>query len=183
VRRIDVELALNESRNWLLAKYGELSEEQLQRPLTASEHDRQHHWSAIDHFSHLAHIEVTFTQMIRRHLSGHSNPVGLLADDGGAARTREQIFAIVHSTNDRFQHEHANDSLSDVVALTAEARSETIHLLSELSDERLGEQVEGAPWGDGTIAGVLGANADHARMHWKWMIEAGLLVIDRPSDE
>jgi hypothetical protein len=120
--------------------------------------------------------------MIRRHLSGHSNPVGLLADDQGVTRTREQIFAIVHSMNDRFQNEHANDSFSGVVALTAQARSETIHLLSELSDERLREQVEGAPWGDGTIAGVLGANADHARMHWKWLTEAGLLVNDLPNE-
>jgi hypothetical protein len=176
VKRIDVESALNESRNWLLALYGDLTEEQLRRPLTPSEHDPHRSWSALDHFSHLAHIEVTFAQMIRRHLAGHTNPVGLLADDEGATRTREQIFAIVHATNDRFQRDHGDDSFSEIVALTAQARGETIHLLSELSDEQLAEHVEGAPWGDGTIAGVLATNADHARMHWKWVTEAGLLV-------
>jgi hypothetical protein len=166
---------LNESRNWILANYGELTEQQMRRPLTPSEHDPHHQWSALDHFSHLAHIEVTFARMIRRHLSGHANPVGLLKDDGGTSRPREQIFAIVHSTNDDFQHDHESDSFSDVVALTARARGKTLLLLSELSDAQLGEQLEGAPWGDGTIAGVLGTNASHTRMHWTWVTEAGLV--------
>jgi hypothetical protein len=158
-----------------LAAYANLSEEQLRHPLTKSEHDPTNQWDALDHFAHLALIERNFQQMIRRHLTGHENPVGLLVNEDGHARTREQIMARVHAMTDEFQLKHHNDSLSDVVALTAEARSDSLRLLSELSDTQLEERLEGAPWADGTLGGVLGVNADHAKMHWDWVIEAGLL--------
>jgi hypothetical protein len=175
VKRIDIESKLNESRNWLMATYANLSEERLRRPLTKSEHNPENPWSALDHFAHLALIEENFVEMIRRHLSGRKNPVGLLVDEHGASRSREQIMASVHAMTEQFQREHHNDSLSEVVALTARARSATLALLSELSDEQLGERLEGAPWADGTLGGVLGVNADHAHMHWNWVSEAGLL--------
>lgn len=59
--------------------------------------------------------------------------------------------------------------------MDAVARGATLQLLSELSDDQLEEKLGGAPWADGTIAGVLGVNADHGRGHWKWVTEAGLL--------
>jgi hypothetical protein len=62
-----------------------------------------------------------------------------------------------------------------VVALGASARAITLQLLSELTDEQLEETLPGAPWADGTIGGVLAANADHGRMHWKWAKDAGVL--------
>lgn len=52
----------------------------------------------------------------------HQYPVGLLVDEHGATRSREQIMARVHAMTEQFQHEHHNDSLSEVVALTARAR-------------------------------------------------------------
>jgi hypothetical protein len=175
MKRIDVESALNENRNWLLALYADLTPEQLRRPLTESEHDPKNLWHALDHFGHLALIETNFVAMIRRHLSGHENPVGLATDLDGTPRTREQMFAVVHAMTEEYQRDHREDSLSRVVSLTANARGETLRLLSELSDERLDEPLPGAPWADGTIGGVLGANANHARMHWKWACDAGLL--------
>jgi hypothetical protein len=51
----------------------------------------------------------------------------------------------------------------------------SLELLSELTDEQLEEVLPGAPWADGTIGGVIGANADHGRMHWKWAKDAGVL--------
>jgi hypothetical protein len=178
VKRIDIETKLNESRTRLLSAYADLSEEQLRRPLTKSEHDPTNLWDALDHFAHLALIERNFEQMIRRHLSGHDNPVGLLVNEDGQARSREQIMARVHAMTDEFQHQHHNDSLSDVVALTADARGDTLRLLSELSDIQLEDRLEGAPWADGTLGGVLGVNADHAKRHWDWATEAGLLDAD-----
>lgn len=175
MKRIDIEKKLNESRTWLLTTYAHLSEEQLRRPLTKSEHDPQNKWNALDHFAHLALIERNFEQMIRRHLSGHQNPVGLLVNQDGQARSREQIMASVHAMTDEFQLEHHDDSLSDVVALTGDARSATLRLLSELSDTQLAERLEGAPWADGTLGGVLGVNAEHGKMHWNWVTEAGLI--------
>jgi hypothetical protein len=175
VKRIDIETTLNESRTWLLSTFDGLTEEQLRRPLTKSEHDPSNTWCALDHFAHLALVEKDFVHMIRRQLAGHSNPVGLLVDDEGDVRTREQIMKMVNERTEAFQRVHHGDPLSDVVALTAGARGETLGLLSELSDAQLGERLDGAPWGDGTIGGVLGANARHAHIHWDWATDAGLL--------
>lgn len=174
MNRIDIETKLNESRTWLLEHVKNLPEHDLHNPLTPSEHDPTNKWSPLDHVAHLAQVERDFQAMIRRHISGAKNPVGLLEGDDGQQRTREQIMAIVNASTEKFQQEHHHDSLSQVVSLTAQARAETLVLLSELSDEQLEQILPGAPWSDGTMGGVIGANADHARMHWKWLVEAGL---------
>jgi hypothetical protein len=176
VDRVELELKLNEGRGWLLEKYGELSDGQLHRPLTTSQHDPENHWSALDHLAHLALIERDFAAMVRRHITGSANPVGLLSDDEGHERSRDEIMAIVNERTERWQREHRNDTFSEVVALTGAARGSTLLLIAELSDDQLAEQLPGAPWADGTIGGVLGANADHGRIHWKWVEEAGVLV-------
>ena len=176
VKRIEIETKLNDSRNWLLARYQLFSDEQLHAPLTPSQADSENYWDALDHFAHVALVEQDFATMIRRQLSGTSNPVGLLQDDRGEVRTREQIMEIVNARTEAFQKKHHGKALSQVVALTGAARGETLNLLSELSDAQLEETLVGAPWSDGTIGGVLATNADHVRQHWGWMKDAGLKV-------
>jgi hypothetical protein len=175
MNRVELESKLNEGRNWLLAKYSALSEEQLKRPLTQSQHDPENHWTPLDHLAHLALVERDFATMVKRHFAGKSNPVGLLNDDLGQPRTREEIMAIVNAATEAWQVAHRDDTFSEVVALTGAARGATLVIVAELSDAQLDETLPGAPWDDGTVAGVLGANADHGRMHWKWLEEAGLL--------
>jgi hypothetical protein len=176
VKRVEIETRLNDSRNWVLATYERMSDEQLNAPLTQSQHDPHSQWSALDHFVHLALVEQDFAIMIRRQLVGTTNPVGLLQDDRGEVRTREQIMEIVNARTEAFQKKHHGKSLSDVIALTGAARSESLKLLSELTDAQLEETLVGAPWSDGTIGGVLATNADHVRQHWGWMKDAGLKV-------
>jgi hypothetical protein len=179
VRRVEIEIALNESRNSLLTAYEGLSEDELHAPVTQSQYDSSNYWSRLDHFAHLALIEHDFATMIRRQISGAKNPVGLLKDDRGEVRTREQIMEIVNARTEKFQQKHHDDSLSQVIALTGEARGETLRLLAELTDEQLGEQLEGAPWSDGSIGGVLATNASHAKQHWRWISEAS--SVDQPA--
>ena len=95
MNRIEIEKKLNDDRSWLLSTYQGLSDEQLLSDLTPSEHDHSNFWSALDHLAHLALIERNFAAMVRRHISGHKNPVGLTTDDSGAPRTREAIMASV----------------------------------------------------------------------------------------
>jgi len=97
-----------------------------------------------------------------------------MINDEGQPRTREEIMVDVHADTEKWQGAHHDDTFSEVVALTGAARDATLQLVAELSDAQLEEQLPTAPWADGTIAGVLGANADHGRMHWKWLEEAGL---------
>ncbi len=177
MKRVEIETKLHESPSELLATFDGLSEEQLRRPLTTSEHDPSNSWSAHDHFAHLALVERDFEKMIRRQLAGHQNPVGLLVSDQGEARSREEIMALVNARTEAFLLVHHLDSLSEVVALTGDARGATLRLLAELSDAQLEERLEGAPWADGTAGGVLGPNAQHGTVHWNWITEAGQLKV------
>jgi hypothetical protein len=179
MNRVELETKLNEGRNRLLAKYAGLSDEQLHRPITQSQHDPENHWSALDHLAHLALVERNFNAMVRRHVAGSPDPVGLMTDKEGKPRTRDEIMAAVHADTEKWQVAHRDDSFMEVVALTAAARGATLALIAEMSDAQLEEILPTAPWADGTIGGVLGANADHGRMHWKWLKEAGL---DDPSE-
>lgn len=172
MRRIDIETKLNRDRAWLLDAYTRLNEEQRHAGLTPSEHDPSNLWSALDHLAHLSLIEHNFAAMVRRHVGGDANPVGLANDAEGVPRSRADIMASVHAMTEQWQRKHAGKSLSEVVALGQNARSVTLALLAELTDDQLDEVLPGAPWADGTIGGVLAANADHGRMHWKWVTEA-----------
>jgi hypothetical protein len=174
VNRVELETKLNEGRNWILAKYESLSEEQLHRPLTESQHDPENRWTALDHLAHLALVERNFNAMVRRHFDGTPNPVGFMINNEGQPRTREEIMVDIHADTEKWQVAHRDDTFSEVVALTAAARGATLQLVAELSDSQLEEKLPTAPWADGTISGVLGSNADHGRMHWKWLEEAGL---------
>ncbi len=172
MRRIDIETKLHRDRAWLLDAYAAVSDDRLRRGLTPSEHDPSNLWSALDHLAHLSLIERNFAAMVRRHIGGHPNPVGLSTDATGGARSLDEIMRTVHAMTEEWQLEHARKSLADVVALGQASRAITLELLGELTDEQLDERLPGAPWADGSIGGVLAANADHGRMHWKWVTDA-----------
>ncbi len=167
--RSDIEIKLNRDRAWLLETYAALPPDELLRGATQSEHDPASMWSPKDHLVHLAGIEKNLVRMVRRHLSGDANPVGLMTGPDGAARTREQVMATVHEMTEAWVVEHRYAPLSAVVALGQAARAETLALVAELSDAQLEEKLPGAPWADGTIGAVLAVNADHGRMHWRWV--------------
>ena len=168
MNRTEIEIKLNKDRAWLLDTYAKLPETDLLRDATPSEHDPATAWSAKDHLAHLAGIEKRFVVMIRSHFAGDPDAVGLAKGPDGQPRTRDQIMASVHEMTEQWVREHRAKSLSDVVALGQQARSETLQLLSELSDGQLLEKLPGAPWADGSAGALLALHADHGRMHWQW---------------
>ena len=171
MNRIELEAKLGRDRAKLIELFESLSEADLTRDATPSEHDSSSAWSANDHLAHLAGIEKSFNRMIRRHLDGDKEPLGPRTDAEGNPRSREQIMASVHESNEDWVSRHRGMSLSEIVAVGQQVRGETLALLAELSDEQLLEQLPGAPWADGTIGGVLAVNGDHGRMHWSWLRE------------
>ena len=191
MNRTEIEIKLNNDRVWLLEQYSALSDEDRSRPITTSKHDAGAQWSAKDHLVHLSGIERAFNRMVRRHLEGDPNPVGLSARPDGSAptreemmrvlketteealRKREEIMARVHAMNEEWVAKHRDKSFSEVVALGQKVRGETLELLASLTDEQLQEQLPGAPWGDGTIGGVMAINGDHGRRHYE-SVAAGL---------
>lgn len=167
--RTEIEITLNRDRAWLLETFAALSDADVTRPATQSEHDPSSRWSAKDHLAHLSGIEKNFNAMIRRHLAGDPHPVALRENADGTPRTMEQTMAIVHAMTEAWTVEHRAKPLSAVVALGQQIRAETLALLGELTDDQLSEKLPGAPWADGTVGGVLATNVGHGRMHWQWV--------------
>jgi len=89
--------------------------------------------------------EHNFVRMVRRHVEGDPNPVGLRTNADGTPRTMEQIMATVHEMTESWVIQHQDKALPAVVALGQKARAETLALLAELTDEQLAEKLPGAP--------------------------------------
>ena len=172
MNRIEIEKTLNEDRAWLLNTYALLDESELTASVTPSEHDDSTMWNAKDHLVHLILIERNWNSMIRRHIAGEQDTVGLDHDSSGEPRSREQIMAAVHQWNENWTEKRRNDSLDQIVALGQATRSQTLQLLSELTQQQLDDTIPGAPWAEGKVGGILAANAGHGRMHWNWVKEA-----------
>jgi len=170
MNRIDIEIKLNRDRAWLLETLSAMPPEELYAPRTRSEHDPGKWWSYADHFIHTTLIERNWNDMIRRHLRGEPALPRRLREDG-TPQSREEVMAGIHAWTEAWADEHRGKPFGELVRIGLAVRAETLALLAELTDEQLQEKIPGAPWADGTIGGILAANADHGRMHFRWARE------------
>lgn len=168
--RIEIEIKLNRDRSWLLERLAQMDEGELRAPRTFSEHDEQSRWSYADHFIHTTLIERNWNAMFRRHLAGSRGMEQRVHDDG-TAQTMDEIMASVHAWTEEWKVEQSAKPFAELVRLSLETRADTLALLAELSDDDLDSVIPGAPWADGTVGGIMAANADHGRMHWGWATE------------
>ncbi len=173
LNRIEIETKLNTDRAWLLETLSAMSPEELYAPRTPSEHDPAKNWSYADHFIHTTLIEHNWNAMFRRHLSGEPGMAARVNKDG-SAQTREEIMAGIHTWTEAWAEKHRGKSLDELVRVGLETRSETLKLLCELTQEQLDSKIPGAPWADGTVGGIMAANAGHGRTHFKWAKEGTL---------
>ena len=72
----------------------------------------------------------------------------------------EEIMVSIHAWTEECKAEQAGRSLAELVRIGLATRAETLALLAELSDEDLQSVIPGAPWADGTVGGIMAANAD-----------------------
>ena len=168
--RIEIEIKLNRDRSWLLERLSRMDDEEFRAPRTFSEHDEESRWSYADHFIHTTLIERNWNDMFRRHLGGSRGMEPRVRGDG-TPQTMEEIMASVHAWTEEWKVEQSGKSLEELARVGLATRAETLALLSELSDEDLQSVIPGAPWADGTVGGIMAANADHGRMHFAWATE------------
>lgn len=169
MNRIEIEIELHRGRadslEWIAAQ----SDEERNAPRTPSEHDPDSWWSNADHFIHTTLIEKNFNEMVRRHLRGEQGMDTAMVDESGKSmRPIEDIMAYVHSFTEGWKKEQEGKSLDELVQVGLAVRSDTLALLSELTDEQLASKIPGAPWADGTVGGVLSVHAGHYKMHRHW---------------
>lgn len=170
MNRIDIEIKLSRDRAWLLETLGAMSPAELYAPRTRSEHDPAKWWSYADHFIHTTLIERNWNDMIRRHLRGEAALPRRLREDG-TPQSREEVMAGIHAWTEAWADEHRGKPFAELARIGLAVRAETLALLAGLTEEQLQEKIPGAPWADGTIGGILAANADHGRMHFRWARE------------
>lgn len=157
-------------REKLLARYNQFTPAELETPCTESEVPGGEPWRPKDHLAHLTLVEKSFLGMARRTVKGSADPVGFSRT---GATSREEILAWIHRNNQQYVATHHDDSLESLLSDLATARQDTLNFLEQVSDEQLAMPIPGAPWGDGTIGGVLMTNSQHGIMHLNW-IEEGL---------
>ncbi|MEZ5376243.1 MAG: DinB family protein [Acidimicrobiales bacterium] len=168
--RIEIEIKLNRDRAWMLERLGAMTSEELTAPRTFSEHDPESRWSFADHFVHTSLIEKNWNEMFRRHLSGDRGLPPRLRSDG-SPQSMDEVMASIHGWTEEWKAEHSGKSFVELVRIGQAVRAETLALLAELSDDDLASRIPGAPWADGTVGGIMAANADHGRMHFAWAQE------------
>ena len=177
--RIEIEIKLNHDRNWLLERLGSMSADELTVPRTFSEHDPESRWSFADHFVHTTLIEQNWNAMFRRHVAGERGLDARLRSDG-SPQSMDEIMASIHSWTEEWKVEHSGKPFAELVRVGQAVRADTLALLSELSDDDLASTIPGAPWADGTVGGIMAANADHGRMHYGWAMEDPVSAADAP---
>jgi hypothetical protein len=170
--RTDVIDSLRNARDHIVAQYRAMPENDLLRACTQSEVPDGEPWTPKDHLAHLALIERAFQQICRRTIDGAERPIEW------EGTSRDEILAFVHRMNQRNVEEHKADDVDTLLADMDAARSGTLAFIDGLTDEQLAIPIPGAPWGDGTIAGVLQALAGHERMHLSWTEEGLSLARD-----
>lgn len=168
--RIEIEIKLNRDRSWLLERLASMPEEELRAPRTFSEHDDDSTWSFADHFIHTTLIERQWNEMFRRHVGGERGLERRVRDDG-TPQSMEEIMAGIHAWTEEWKAEQTGKPLDELVRIGLATRADTLALLAELTDDELASTIPGAPWADGTVGGIMAANADHGRMHFAWAKE------------
>lgn len=167
--RVAIEIKLNRDRSWLLETLSAMPEEELYAPRTRSEHDPSKTWSFADHFVHTTLIESNWNDMFRRHLAGEPAMTGPVGSDPSAPRS--EIMPRIHAWTEAWADKHRDKPFDELVRIGLAVRAETLSLLAQFNDDDLASVIPGAPWADHTVGGIMAANADHGRMHFKWAKE------------
>lgn len=157
---------LDEQRIELATRYRAFDPEVLTTPCTDSEDPDGTPWTPLDHLGHLIRIEAVFLQLAKLTIEGDEAPIKIKGS------TWEEKIAQVHRDNEAHLDSIRPFEMEQMLAELDQARDHTLQFVETLTDTQLTMKIPGAPWGDGTIGGVLMANAGHEQMHLAWVDEA-----------
>ena len=154
------------SQEEVTAYFQGLSQEDLERPCTASGVPGEAAWRAKDHFAHLAENERNIQILLRLTLNGETSLLGNLG-----ALSREERLALSNQRNQSYVNAHHDDSMETIFADLAAARQQTLNLLEQFTDEQLAAHASISFVADRTAGDLFAANAQHAAVHIKWIEE------------
>ena len=183
--RAEILDTLAASQTQVMAFFQGLSQEDLERPATASEVPGEAQWCAKDHFAHLVKSERNIQRLLHRTLAGDTRDAllrlqypagmempGILGNwDALTSEEQERLVMAVANVNQTYVNEHHDDSLEKVAADYLAARQETLDLLQQFTDDQLATPVPTVV-SDQAAGDLLAGRAGHAAEHITW-IEQG----------
>ena len=129
MNRMEIEIELHRGRADSLEWIAALTEDELTKPRTQSEHDPDSWWNAADHFIHTTLIEKNFNEMVRRHISGGQGMDTNIVDPSGKTkRSVEDVMAYVHRFTEEWKVEQHGKPLDELVKIGLAVRSDTLQL-------------------------------------------------------
>jgi hypothetical protein len=171
MNRIDVEIALNRDRAWVLEQWSALSPEELLEPVTVSGDDPDFWWTPKDHFCHFVSVEKNFQKMVAAFLDGAADALDAAVPD----RPRHDLAGMmnyVDKGNDLWVKRHRDKSMGELVRMGEQARAKTFELMATIDDDQFDVQIPGAPWDGGSIGAMLLVPlGSHGRTHWHWVTD------------
>ncbi len=182
--RAEILDTLAASQTQVMAFFHGLSQEDLERPATASEVPGAAPWRATDHFAHLAKSERSIQRLLRRTLAGETRDVllrlqypegmpmpGILGNwDALTPEEQERLGVAVASVNQAYVDAHHDDSLEMLAADYRAARQDTLELLHQFTDDQLAALVP-TVISDQAAGDLFAGRAGHAATHITWIEE------------
>ncbi len=168
--RDEITAALAAQRERIGAWYRALPEDELARPLTASEAEGGAMWSPKDHLAHILGVERFFQGAIKRAIGGAEDAVGFFTQTGTDERHAHRN--LINQANERSAEKYRGVPVADLFARLDETRQATLAQLGALDDTQLAQSVAHSPFDDGTIGGLFLTIAQHARQHLGWLDRA-----------
>lgn len=184
--RAEILDTLAASQTQVMAFFQGLSQEDLERPVTASEAPGGNPWCARVHLAHLVKSERNIQQLLRRALAGDPGDVilrsqypegmelpGILGDLNALTPEEEERLGVaIAQINQTYVDAHNDDSMEMLAADYLAARQETLDLLQQFTDEQLAALIPTVV-GDATTGDLFAGRAGHAAEHIA-SIEEGL---------
>lgn len=184
--RAEILDTLAASQTQVMEFFQGLSQEDLERPATASDLPGATPWCARDHLAHLVKSERNIQRLLRRSLAGEPRDVllrsqypegmplpGILGDLSALTpQEEERLGMAVANINQAYVEAHHDDSMEMLAADFLAARRETLDFLRQLTDEQLAAPVPTVV-GDATVGDMFAGRAGHATEHIS-SIEEGL---------
>ena len=168
--RNEITAALAAQRERLGAWYRALPDEELARPLTASEAPGGAMWSPKDHLAHVLGVERFFQGAIRRAVGGAEDALGFFTQTGTDDHAGH--MNLINQANQRSVEKYYDLALGDIFTRLDETRQATLAQLGDLSDAQLAQPVAHSPFGDGTLGALFLTIAEHAGQHLGWLDRA-----------
>jgi hypothetical protein len=184
--RAEILDTLAASQTQVMAFFQGLSQEDLERPATASDIPGAAPWRAKDHFAHLVKSERNIQRLLRRTLAGDTRDVllrsqypagmempGILGDLSALTpQEEERLGMAVAIVNQTYVDAHHDDSMEMLAEDYLAARQDTVDLLHQFTDDQLAAPVSTVV-GDTDAGNLFAGRAGHAAEHIT-SIEEGL---------